>query len=230
MLKLIQLEMKRNKMKPYYISLLIINIVATSFLYLIATIAKVENDSVFLNYENILKMHTVITFIIFSVFSVVLFSKFVIEDYTKQRALLLFSYPVSRTKIFTAKLILVLSFITIGFFISTLLPNTLFFITEQFVPILSGDVTLGLVGAQLINIIAFVLAIMAIGLISLRIGFSNKSISATIVSAIVLSVILGNLLMGLGKSSYVFIGIILLFVFGLLAAKSTKNLINEMEV
>ncbi|MEG0693781.1 MAG: ABC transporter permease [Oscillospiraceae bacterium] len=230
MYKLIRLELKRNKLKPYYTALVIISIVMTGFLYLIATIAKVEKVELFSEYGNILKMHTVITFIVFSVFSVVLFSKFVIEDYSRQRALLLFSYPVSRTKIFAAKLILVSGFITAGFLVSTLIPNILFFITESFAPILGGNIRASIVLAQLMNVISFILAILSIGFISLRIGFINKSVSGTIVTAILLAAVLGNVLMGLGASIYAFIGVIIFFAIGLGFAKSTNNQINKMEV
>ncbi len=230
MYKLIQLELKRNKLKPYYTALAIISIVMTGFLYLIATIAKVEKVDLFSDYGNILKMHTVITFIVFCVFSTVLFSKFVIEDYSRQRALLLFSYPISRTKIFAAKLILVSGFITAGFLVSTLVPNILFFITEGFAPILGGNITTSIVLAQLMNVTSFILAILSIGFISLRIGFINKSVSGTIVTAILLAAILGNVLMGLGASIYAFVGVIIFFAIGLGFAKSTNNQIIKMEV
>ncbi len=68
MYKLILLELKRNKLKPYYTALIVISIVMTSFLYLIATIAKVEQVDLFSDYRNILKMHTMVTFIVFCVF------------------------------------------------------------------------------------------------------------------------------------------------------------------
>ncbi|WDV48025.1 hypothetical protein PV797_10095 [Clostridiaceae bacterium M8S5] len=230
MYKLIKLELKRNKLTSYYVALAVISIVMTGFLYMIAIIAKVENDLEFQKYETLLKMHTGVTFIVFSVFSVVLFSKFVIEDYSRQKALLLFSYPVSRTKIFCAKIFLVVSFITVGFLISTLLPNSLFFITENIKPILSGSISIQLVQSQIIRIINFILIIITTGFISLRIGFINKSISTTIVTAIILSVIFGNVLIGLSANIYVFVAVIILFVIGLGFAISTNHIINRMEV
>ncbi len=160
----------------------------------------------------------------------VLLSKFVIEDYSGQRALLLFSYPVSRTNIFAAKLILVSGFITAGFLVATLVPNLLFFMTESFVPILGGNITTPIVVAQVMNVASFILAILSIGFISLRIGFINKSVSGTIVTAILLATTLGQIVMGLGSSIYVFIGVVILFAVGLAFAKSTNNQINEMEV
>lgn len=228
--KLIRLELKRNKLTSYYIALAVICIAMTVFLYMVATIAKVENDVVFRDYKNILKMHTGIAFLVFSIFSVVMYSKFIIEDYGPKRALLMFSYPISRTKIFIAKMILVTGFITLGFLLSTLIPNVLFFLTESIVPILGGNITIGIVSSQIISIATFILALSSIGFISLRIGFMNKSVSTTIVTAIILSAILGNVLMGLGTNSFVFIGVVVLFIIGFAFAYSTNKQINEMEV
>lgn len=228
--ELIKLELKRNKLTSYYIALTVICIAMTGFLYMIATIAKVENDVEFRDYKNILKLHTGIAFLVFSIFSVVMYSKFIIEDYSPKRVLLMFSYPVSRTKIFIAKMVLVTGFITLGFLVSTLIPDTLFFLTESTLPILGYNITIGIVSSQIINIISFILALSSIGFISLRVGFMNKSVSITIVTAIILSVILGNVLMGLGRNSFVFIGVVGLFVIGLAFAYSTNKQINEMEV
>ncbi len=228
--KLIRLELKRNKLTSYYIALTIICIAMTGFLYMIATIAKVENAVEFRDYRNILKLHTGIAFLVFSVFSVVMFSKFIIEDYRPKMVLLMFSYPISRTRIFLAKLILVTRFIVFGFLLSTLIPDVLFFLTESIFPILDGDITMEMFSSQLINIIISILSLSSIGFISVRIGFINKSVSTTIVTAILLSVILGNVVMGLGANSYVFIGVVVLFIIGLIFAYSTNMQIKKMEV
>jgi hypothetical protein len=228
--ELIKLELKRNKITTYYIALIVISIVMTGFLYMIATITKVENVIEFRDYKNILKLHTGIGFLVFSIFSVVMYSKFIIEDYSPKRALLMFSYPISRTKIFIAKMVLVTGFIALGFLVSTLIPDTLFFLTESTFPILGYNITIRIVSSQIINIVTFILALSSIGFISLRVGFMNKSVSTTIVTAIILSVILGNVLMGLGRNSFVFIGVVGLFIIGLAFAYSTNKQINEMEV
>ncbi|OPJ64621.1 hypothetical protein [Clostridium oryzae] len=228
--ELIRLELKRNKLTPYYIALTIIGIVMTGFLYMIATITKTENVVEFMDYKNILKLHTGIAFLVFSVFSVVMYSKFIIEDYSRKKALLMFSYPISRSKVFIVKIVLVAGFITFGFLLSTLIPNVLFFVTESIFPILGGNITMALASSQIINIVTFILTLSSIGFISLRIGFINKSVSTTIVTAIILSTILGNVVMGLGVNIYVFAGSVVVFVIGLAFAYSTNKQINRMEV
>ena len=95
---------------------------------------------------------------------------------------------------------------------------------------LGGSIATSIVLAQLMNAPSFILAILSIGFISLGIGFIHKSVSATIVTAILLAAILGNALMGLGASTYAFVDIMALFVIGLGFAKSTNHQINNMEV
>lgn len=228
--KLIKLELKRNKLTPYYIGLTIISITMAGFLYMIAGITKAEKVANFMDYKNLLRMHTGISFLVFSVFTVVVYSKFVIEEYSQKKALLMFSYPVSRSKIFLAKLVLVTGFITFGFLLSTLIPNALFFVTESIFPILGGKITMEIVTSQVISIITFILALSSIGFISLRIGFIKKSVSTTIVTAIILSAVLGNVLIGLSSNRYILIGVVVLFAIGLAFACSTNKQINEMEV
>ncbi|QOR34683.1 ABC transporter permease [Clostridium sp. 'deep sea'] len=230
MIKLIKLEIKRNRLTSYYIALIIISILMLAFIYMIAMIAKVENDIQFQSYDNLLKMHTGICFIVFSVFSVVLFSKFIIEDYSRQKAMLMFSYPVSKTKVFFSKVMLVTSFIAFGFLICTLIPSSIFFLTENIKPILSGKITNQHILSQYLRVITSVFAIMTVGLISLRIGFIKKSVSTTIVTAIILSVIFGNVIIGINPNLYMVIGSMVLLAVGILAAYSTNKVINKMEV
>ena len=228
--KLIKLELKRNNLVSSYITLIIITIIMSGFLYMITTISKVENDLAFQNYFNIFKMHTGISFIIFVVFSSVLLSKFIIEDYSGKKALLLFCYPVSRSKIFLSKLTLVTIFTNVGFLICTLIPDTIFLITESITPIISDSINISLIESQGIHLLSFILIINAINFISLRIGFINKSISLTIVSSIILSIILGNILMNLTITLLIFIGISIFFAISLVFAYSTNYEINKMEV
>jgi len=227
---LIKLEIKRNKLNTYYLASGIICAIMTGFIYFIAIVAKVENDIEFLRYENIFKLHSVLNFIIFCIFSVVMYSKFVIEDYSKGKALLLFSYPIARWKIFFAKLILVITFTLSSLLVCSLVPIALFSISESISPILSGEITLALILSQLLNIGIYAVAITSIGLISLGIGFIKKSIATTVVSAIFLASIIGNMVIGLGASMLAFVAVSILFVIGIATTIMLTNKINAMNI
>lgn len=228
--RLIKLEIKRNKLSAYFLASGIICAIMTGFIYLIATIARVENDADFLRYENIFKLHSALSLIIFCIFSAVMYSKFVIEDYSHGRAILLFSYPIARRKIFFAKLLLVITFTFSSLLVCTIVPMTVFSISESISPILNGNITFALILSQLLNIGIYAVAIASIGLIALGIGFIKKSIAATIVSAISLASIIGNIVTGLGASIPTLVGVTILLITGFATAIMLANKVNVMEV
>lgn len=227
--KLMQLERRRNKLRPYHVSMIIIAVVMTFFIYMIAAIAKVENAKEFQSYANLLKMHTAISFIIYSVFAVILLSKLVLEDYSPQRAILLFTYPVSRSKVFVAKLMMVLRFVTVGFLMASALPTGVFLITEQVAPILGEVVRADLLLLQAVRLMGFLAAIIANGLIALRVGLSKGATSA-MVTILILSVLMGNLLLGIGMHPMVSIGLLVYIAVGIWFAILANRKIEKMEV
>ncbi len=228
--RLIKLEIKRNKLNTYFHASVIICVIMTGFIYFIATIARVENNADFLQYENIFKLNSALTLIIFCIFSAVMYSKFVIEDYSRGRAILLFSYPISRRKILLAKLILVITVTLSSLLVCTFIPITVFFISERISPILNGNITLVLILAHLLNVGIYAVAIVSIGLIALGIGFIKKSISTTIVSSILLASIIGNIVTGIGISTPALVVVTLLVVTGFATVKILSTKVNEMEV
>lgn len=230
MIELIKLELKRTKLTSSYKAIFIITSIMIGCLYFIALIAKVEGDVAFQNYDNLLKLHTGFAFIIYSIFSVVLYSKLIIESYKDKNALLNFSYPICRSKLFLTRLLLVITLTACGFILSTVLPCLLFLITENFTPIILDLITPSLVHTYLLRNISSLLSITAIGLMSLRIGFRNKSITTTMVTAMILSALLGNLLVGLPTNRFLILGVLILFIMGIGFALSTNKLIKEMEV
>lgn len=230
MLRLIKLELVRNKLRPYFRAAGITLLLMVGFIFMIATVAKTENDEQFRDYNNLLKMYQAMNFIIYSVFSVVMLSKFVIEDYVKEKALLLFSYPVSREKIFMAKIILVMGFVSGGFLADAVIPVTIFMISEHFIPILDGNIGSSIIVTHLFTCIIFAMSIFSVGIIALRIGFPSRSVSATIVSGVVISMLLGNLIIGPGLNVYVAIGVCILFIVGIILINSIKKIVNRMEI
>jgi ABC-type transport system involved in multi-copper enzyme maturation permease subunit len=131
----------------------------------------------------------------FSIFSSVLFSKFVIEEYKEDSLYLLFSYPLSRKKVFLSKIILCISLTLLFSIASQAFAYLVFMFTESIVPIMNNDVfTWNLLIAALPNIFIVGLQSVLVGLIAMQIGFIKRSLPTTIVSAVVISVIFCNIL------------------------------------
>lgn len=235
MFKLISLELKRNNVRTYVVSSAISSVILLAFMYFVAYVAQVETgerEMQFQDYTNIFLITGVVGVMIFSTMSAIMYSRFVINEYSGKRVALLFSYPVSRKKILLAKLLLVFGFISVAMSIGITVPYIIFSITELVSPIVvQDDMELGLVINMIRVLKTAVLAVGAIGLIAMRIGFIKKSVPTTIVMSFILASIVGNVMVvTLGNSilSIVIIAVSLISA-GIVIVELTQK-IKYMEI
>jgi ABC-type transport system involved in multi-copper enzyme maturation permease subunit len=200
------------------------------FLYLFAEIPNIEPNAPetaeFGSYLDVMLITSVLSMASFCVLSAVMFSKFVIEEYTGKRAILLFTYPISRRKILMAKVIFVSAFTLVGFLISTAVVFATFSLTEYFSPIVKEGVMSDAIRQVAVLIGVEAVLAVAIGLIALFLGFVRKSVPTAIVTAVVLCSPVSNagtpLLMAIAAAAAVIIAAVML---GVLSGK-----VNAMEV
>ncbi len=235
MMKLIKLELKRNNIRTYLLASAVSCVFLIGFIYLIANAAQLEDSSTreiaFRSYTNIFRLIGIISLVIFSIMSAIMYSKLIIGEYTGKRAALLFSYPVSRNKILLSKLLLVFVFTSVSMLICTAIPYIVFSITESVSPIVVQDVmTMGLIKDALKTLGVSVLALGGIGIVSLRIGFIQKSVPTTLISALLLSAIYGNIAINANNILFRILisGIGLIVTVTVIVELSNK--VNKMEV
>lgn len=231
MLKLISLELQRINLRPYIISSTISGFALLVFTYFIAYVAQVEQEVQFMNYENIFLFTGAMSILIFCVLSATMYGKLIIEEYSGKRLALLFSYPEGRKKAFAAKILIVFLFVVLSMLLCTLLPIFVFAATESFAPIVSDTMTSAILIKAVGTIVVSLVAVSAIGLLAMRIGFIKKSVPATLISAFILSAIYGNIAIGSAGNfiiSLLIIGVSLLVILAVFVPLSHK--INHMEV
>lgn len=231
MMKLINLELQRINLRPYLISSTISGFVLLAFTYFIAYVAQVEQEVQFMNYENIFLFTGAMSILIFGVLSATMYEKLIIEEYSEKRLALLFSYPVGRKKVFSAKILIVFLFVVLSMLLCTILPIFVFAATESFAPIVSDTMTSDILIKAVGTIVVSLVAVSAIGLLAMRIGFIKKSVPATLISAFILSGIYGNIAIGSAGNfviSLLIIGVSLLAILAVFVTLSHK--INHMEV
>ena len=231
MMKLINLELQRINLRPYLISSTISGFILLAFTYFIAYVAQVEQEVQFMNYENIFLFTSAMSILIFSVLSATMYEKLIIEEYSGKRLALLFSYPVGRKKAFSAKILIVFLFVALSMLLCTILPIFVFAATESFTPIVSDTMTSDILIKAVGTIVVSLVAVSAIGLLAMRIGFIKKSVPATLISAFILSGIYGNIAIGSAGNfviSLLIIGVSLLAIITVFVTLSHK--INHMEV
>lgn len=114
MRNLIALELKRNRLRPYHITTLICGVTMLGFQYLMAAIPHMDptepDAELFSQYPFLMGITCLVCMAIFLILSAVMASRFVVEEYSGKRAILLLSYPISRKKVLCAKLMLVFAY------------------------------------------------------------------------------------------------------------------------
>lgn len=186
MIKLINLEIKKFKLMKYWKGVLGANLGFIIFISMVYFLNKVEEEIPFDNFEMASTIISAVVSATFIIFASVILAKLVIDEYKNKSIDLMFTYPISRKKIMSAKLIIVMVFTFMTVLFSTLFLNGLVYIMDVTFDILPGDISI----QELINSVwkSFFIAFAAAGLslIPLLIGMLRKSSSATIVSSIFL--------------------------------------------
>lgn len=192
--KLIKFELKRNSLKTYHIAVVIITVVILSFLYLLAAIPQIDtadtDTEMFMSYGFIIGLGNIISMAIFSIMSSVMASKFIVDEYTGKKAILLFCYPVDRKKILDAKIIIVLFYTAISMLVCNGIATTVFLSTESLFPLCQDSIDITLLWDCIFSVLCYSLMSALMSLVATWFGFMKKSIIVTITSACVIVSIL----------------------------------------
>lgn len=233
-MKLIKLELKKNKIDTYLMAAFIISIIMLVFLYLLAYIPMLESNdkdmAIFSGYKNLIPLFSALNMLVFCVLSAVMYSKFIIADYAEKRLILLFSYPVSRKRIMLSKLSVVSIFTIALMVISNIVIFLIFGISNQFIHLIHEDFTFSviiyIVGTTLI------MSIMAasIGIISVGIGFIKKSVPTTIISAVLISSFMCNIVFhATSNKTVMYVFTIVVTLIGILFSVLLMKAVHTME-
>lgn len=223
MKRLMTLELRKNNVKPYLIGAVCITLAMFGFLYILAGVDDEEMPT----YADVVMIVSILNMASYCILSAVMFSRFVIEEYTGKRAILLFSYPVNRMKVLLAKVLLVCGFVFSFSLISNLIVFGFFNVTEYFLPLMrEGNLHQTMINSILMIIIESFLAI-AISLIAMAVGMWKESLPATIVTAVIICSPISNL--G-GSPLLMLIGTSCIFIVAIIAFALTMKKVDEMEV
>lgn len=234
MVNLMKMELKRNSLKVYVKASIVIFLVAICFIYLFAYLPHLEpNDSdmaMFSTYKSISTLICMLTMVMYAVLSSVMHSKLIVEEYAN-RAILLFSYPVKRSKIFLAKVLIIFLYTTVSMLVVEFLVFGLFFFTEAVMPLTRDVLTAEIISRTFGIVIIYTFCSGAIGVIAMRIGFIKKSVQTTIVSSIVISSVLCNILgIAMNVDYIVVIATVLCLIVTLFLTAELSQKVNTMEV
>ena len=231
MRKLIELEIQRNNIKKYVIAAMIITVSSFMMLYLFAFMARFGSDEEFFDYKGIISIIGIVNMACFTVLGSVMYSRFVIDDYVGKKAILIFSYPVSRNKVFYSKVLLVSSLVIGGTLLSNLLIFGIFFCGESIFPIVQERLNGGVVISGLFMAILSSIIAGGFSIISMSVGLKFRSVPITIVTAVIVCAMFSNVL-SLFKLTIVptILVAIVATLLALIVLGSLSSKIDELEV
>ncbi|WP_028547182.1 ABC transporter permease [Paenibacillus taiwanensis] len=192
MLKLMRLEMRKFRMGGYVRGALISTLIILAFMCMVSYGQKLEDEIPFDNFETMLGLAETLVRATFIVFAAVLIAQFVISEFRTKSITVLFMYPISRKKLMTAKLIIVMIFTFVSIVCADIIVAGGFILFNHFTQMIKGSLTSQLLwatgGKMLMN------AVMSSGicLIPLFFGMRKYSTSTTIVTAVLLVSIVGS--------------------------------------
>lgn len=223
-LKLIHLETKKYQLKTYFLAIGIISLVILGFLYTFALIAYAggEVDAIeFSTYENIWTLINALQTVAYAVLISVMFSTFIIKEYSGKLNLLLFTYPVDKSTLLKAKVLLV-AFIGIGgMLLGSALIFLIFFISERIFPLVPDTFSFGNIIKIWSELLLCSVYALCVGIVATKIGFIKMSVQTTIVSAIIIASCSANVISTMSYTNFPF-----LFLWGIMAIISIISYCN----
>ncbi|MGF7012175.1 ABC-type transport system involved in multi-copper enzyme maturation permease subunit [Lachnospiraceae bacterium PF1-22] len=235
MIDLMKLELKRNNLRTYQIVAAVTFVLVLGFTYLFAYVPRFNPEDadllLFSGYGNVFSLSILICMAVFCVLSAVMYARFIIDEYAGKRATLLFSYPISRRKVLLSKVFVVFLFNFCLMIVCSLLALGIFVITEQFAPMVNDTLSRIMVLRMTRNIILMASIAPLLGIVATGIGFIRKSIPTTIVTAVVMISVLGNLMSGaLQNDKFLVVLLFIAVAASVIACGCLMFEVNRMEV
>lgn len=220
------LELKKVKMAVYVRGALLSNLILMGIIASVVFTSIPELDIDSRSYVFLFSMVDSLVKSIFIVFSAVLLSKFVIDEYKNKTMMLMFMYPINRKKLMISKLLIVMSFTFAAIVLSNAFLDVFIVILNKFVGLSNESLTPALISGAALNALVSGITSMGMGLIPLFFGMRKKSVPATIVSSVILISIIGSGSNGFTLSSIIYIPITLSIIGCIIAYSTFRNIEN----
>lgn len=180
--------MKKTAFSRYIVGGFIASLAVTALLFFILYIDR--NEFAATNIDFLFLVDS-ITRIVFIIFSGVLISRLIVEEYNDKTITLMFTYPISRKKIILSKLCIILMF-TFFFIILTRFAATLaIHLLNNQLHFIQGEITNELIFNHFVNTLLYDISASGVSLVSLLFGMRKQSTRTTIITAVIIAFLLG---------------------------------------
>lgn len=192
MFKLMKLEWKKHKLPSYFKGVAICIITIFAAVSLMGLGAKGEADAALTDFTKYMTLANIFIRMTFLIFSAVILSRLVIDEYKNKTIQLSFMYPLQRKMLMRAKLTIVFSFCFISMIIATFTISLLIFFMNPMIGLIETPITMEEIIATVPATFISAFMISGISLIPLFFGMRKKSTPTTITSAVIIGMLMNS--------------------------------------
>ncbi|OCT16334.1 hypothetical protein A8709_02575 [Paenibacillus pectinilyticus] len=220
--KLIKLEIKKTKWRGMLLSAVMLNVM----LVLWVVFNDIPNNDI-QSYDRSFLSTMNYAGIAYIIFSSVLMSRMIIDEYRNKTITLLFAYPVPRNLIFLAKLIIIAVWTFLTVLIANSMVDAAILLANSHYHYITETLTKDRLYEEAVHMIIFALAAAGTSLVPLFFGMLRKTMPALIVSAFILSnctmIIVNNDVIHTNFNTYIVAAGICLFIGSLMAYAGVRR-------
>ena len=220
-----KLELKKHKIGWYWKGAVISSFLVIVLMGILPYLDQ-ELETAFGSFEEVFTAMSMLVRVVFVIMASVLIGTFIINEYNNKTITVLFTYPVPRKKLITAKILLIMSITLITILISNTAVIAAFIGLNAILHIIPGTPSLELLMNQGLEILIQGLSAIGISMVPLYFGMRKKSVSATIVSAVILISIINSNNGNFSISSFIVIPITIGLIGLFIAYMSIRNVEN----
>ncbi|AZK46444.1 ABC transporter permease [Paenibacillus lentus] len=222
MIKLMRLELMKFSLGWYFISAIIANLCIIAMMIVINYV-EASGEMAIKDLEEACVVIGSSVRATFVILAGVMVAKLIIEEYKNKTIFVLFTYPISRKKVLTAKLLFIAALTGAAVFISNLFTAGVFLLLNSSLHIIPGIVDMAFLQQQVLSILTFSIATAGTSLIPLYFGLRKQSIPATIVSSILIVALISSHNPAFSIASIIYVPLALSVVGVAIASWAIRN-------
>lgn len=165
-----------------------------------------------------------ITRMVFIIFSGVLISRLVIEEFNDKTITLMFTYPISRKKVISSKLLIIVGFTFFSILLSRIFATVVLTMLDNSLNFIEGNITFQMIIEHFRNTILYDFSASGISLVPLFLGMLKKSVRTTIITSFIIAAFFGASNEDLSIGSFIVIPLTLTIIGVVTSYFSIRNI------
>lgn len=181
MTHLMKLELKKVSLKKYVLLSIIGFLISMFFMF----VGLTDSSTSIYDYEVTFRMIGLIFCFYYIILFAVLVAAYIVNEYTNKTILVMFSYPIDRRKLILAKLLLITTLVMFSMIIGYICCSIFIVLVDKYFNLVNGDFDISILSYWIPTAIKTIIMFCSLGIWTFVVGMMKKSISMTIVSAII---------------------------------------------